>query len=185
MDAAMKPVRSAARAMLGVIFITSGARTAADPQPLVNRARSVTDRVGPMLARVHPRLSPNARTLVRANGAAQFVGGLFLATGHFTRPAAALLAGSMVPTTLAGHAFWRESDPTQRHLHQTQFLKNLGLVGGLLLAVVDTAGQPGLRWRTGRFVGDQRRSAGRVVRLVRRDARIAVKSAATARRLPV
>lgn len=180
----MRPVRSAARALLSGIFIASGAQGLANPEPLVARAKSVTDRVAPLLERADPRLPTDPRTLVRVNAAAQLAGGLLLATGRFTRPAAVLLAGSLVPTTLAGHPFWSAQDPVERRNHQTQVLKNLGLIGGLLLAAVDTEGRPGVGWRTRRAVGDGRRSLNRAVRGARRDARIAVRSASIGRHLP-
>jgi putative oxidoreductase len=170
--------------MLGAIFVASGTRAVANPEPLVPQAKPVTDRVVPMLEKADPRLPTDPRTLIRINGALQLAGGLLLATGHATRAAAAMLAGSTVPTTLAGHPFWTYDDPAQRRAQQIHFLKNMGLLGGLLLAAADTQGQPGLRYRTGRFVGDRRRSIGRAAHAARRDARIAVKSASLARHLP-
>jgi len=47
------------------------------------------------------------------------------------------LAGSMIPTTLAGHAFWTVDDPTARKLQRIQFHKNMAMIGGLLFAVLD------------------------------------------------
>lgn len=180
----MKPVRSAARALLSGIFVMSGARAVANPEPFVTRAKTVTDRVGPLAERINPRLPSDPEALVRLNGAVQVAAGLMLATGRFPRPAAAALAGTLVPTTLAGHPFWSEHDPALRAQHQNQFLKNLGLLGGLLLAAADTQGRPSLRWRTSHALSSRRRSMQRAVRSARRDARIAVKAASTARRLP-
>lgn len=179
----MRPVRTAARTLLSAIFVVGGARALTDPEPHVERAKRVTDVIGPALNRVHPGLPTDAATLIRLNGAAQVAGGIMLATGHLTRPAAAVLAGTLVPTTLAGHSFWTVQDPAERRGHQTHFLKNLGLLGGLLLAIADNQGQPGLRWRAGHAVGTGRRTVRRAVRTARRDARIAVRSAAAARRL--
>jgi uncharacterized membrane protein YphA (DoxX/SURF4 family) len=144
----------------------------------------VTDKVAPVLRGVHAGIPTDPETMVRVNGAAQLVGGLLLATGHLTRPAAALLAGTLVPTTIAGHPFWAVDDPAQRATHQVHFMKNLGLFGGLLLAAADTQGRPGLGWRTSHAVDDGRRRVRRAVRSARRDARIAVRSAAAARKLP-
>jgi putative oxidoreductase len=180
----MRPVRTAARALLSGIFIVSGARAVANPAAYVDRAKPVTDQVGPMIGRAAPRVPTDTESLVRMHGASQLMGGMLLATGHCTRPAAAVLAASLVPTTIAGHPFWSTSDPAERQLHQVHFLKNLGLLGGLLLAAADTGGRPGLRWRTGRAVRQSRRSVRRAVHSARRDARIAVRSAAVARRLP-
>ncbi|MFF3867887.1 DoxX family protein [Micromonospora sp. NPDC001898] len=179
----MKPVRSLARVMLSGVFVVSGARNLQNPGRLVPAAKPVTDRVGPLIQQVSPRIPTDTETLVRINSATQLIGGLMLATGKFTRPVALVLAGTLVPTTVAGHPFW-QGEPAERAQHQTQFMKNLGLLGGLLLAAADTEGKPGLRWRAGHRIGHSRRSVQRAVRTARREARIAVRSAATARRLP-
>ena len=147
--------------MLGAIFVASGARALANPDPLVPKAKRVTDRVAPLLEKADPRLPTDARTLVQLNGAAQLGGGLLLATGRLTRPAAAVLAGTLIPTTVAGHPFWTFDDPAERRGQQIHFLKNLGLLGGLLLAAADTAGQaePAPGGPATRSTGRHRRSA--------------------------
>jgi uncharacterized membrane protein YphA (DoxX/SURF4 family) len=180
----MRPVRAAARALLGAIFITSGARTYVNPERLVPRAKPLTDRVGPMLTKVSPRMPTDARSLVRLSGATQFAAGLLLATGHVTRPAAAVLAGSIIPTTVAGHPFWTFDSATERREQLVHFMKNMGLLGGLLLAAADTEGRPNLRWRASHAVDHTQRSVRRVARTARREARIAAVAAGTARRLP-
>jgi uncharacterized membrane protein YphA (DoxX/SURF4 family) len=177
--------------MLSAIFVANGVQALINPDRLVPKAKRVTDRVAPLLDKAtslgpesQARVLTDARTLVRINGAVQAVAGLLLATGRGSRSAAAVLAGTLVPTTLAGHAFWEHEDPAERRNHEIHFLKNIGMLGGLLLAAADTEGRPSLRYRTGRFVGDRRRSIKRGVRAARRDARIAVKSAAVGRHLP-
>jgi putative oxidoreductase len=179
----MKPVRSAARAMLASIFVVSGAKILLKPDSKVESAQRVTDRVAPLIERIDPRLPTDARNLVRLKAGLDVAAGLLLATGHLTRPAAAVLAGNLVPTTLAGHPFW--SHPKEeRAAHQTQFLKNLGLLGGLLLAAADTEGKPSLRYRTTHAVDRSQRKVRRTVRTARREAKIAAISAAVGRRLP-
>src|SRR6266536_874635 len=179
----MKPVRTAARAMLAGIFVASGAKALTNPDPLVPRAQPIADRIGPMLAKVHKRAPSDARTLVQLNGAVEFIGGLLLLTG-LRRPAALALAGSLAPTTLAGHRFWEYHDPEQRQTQQVHFLKNAGLMGGLLLAALDTEGRPGLRYRTGRLVHDADRAVRRTARETRQRARLAARAAELGRRLP-
>ncbi|MET8353531.1 DoxX family protein [Micromonospora sp. NPDC005206] len=180
----MKPVRSLARAMLSGIFVVSGYRNFRNPDRLAVAAKPVTDKVTPMLKKAHPNFPTDTKTLIRLNAAAQVGAGLMLATGRFSRPAALVLAGTLVPVTIAGHPFWNNDDPVARNNNQVHALKNLGLFGGLLLAAADTGGKPGLRWRTGHRIGHSRRSMQRAVRTARREARIAVRSASTARRLP-
>lgn len=191
----MKPVRTAARAMLSTIFVVSGVRILMNPDSKVDAARRVTDRVGPLLEKIDTRIPTDARTLVRAKAASDVVAGLALATGRFNRPAAVMLAAGLVPTTFAGHPFWAGETPQQRAEHQAHFLKNLGLLGGLLLAAVDTEGEPGLRYRAGHAVDRSQRSVKyavdrsqrsvrRAVKTARREAKIAAMSAAAARKIP-
>ena len=180
----MKPVRSLARVMLSGIFVVSGARNLRNPERLVQAAEPVTGKVAPLIQNVHPRIPTDTVSLIRANAATQLVGGLMFATGRFTRPAALVLAATLIPTTAAGHAFWNNDDPAARNNNQIHFLKNLGLLGGLLLAAADTEGKPGLRWRAGHRMDHSRRSVKRAVRTARREAKIAVRSASTARRMP-
>jgi putative oxidoreductase len=179
----MKPVRSAARAMLASIFVISGARGLISPDSRVAAAKRVTDRIQPLLERADPRLPTDARTIVRLKAGADLVAGLLLASGRMTRPAAAVLAANLIPTTYAGHPFWTVPKP-ERAAHEIQFMKNLGLLGGLLLAAADTEGKPGLGYRTTHAIDRSQRSMRRAVRTAKREAKIAAVSAATARKLP-
>jgi putative oxidoreductase len=179
----MKPVRSAARAMLASVFVIGGARVLINPESRVDAAKRVTDRVKPLIERMDPRLPTDARTLVRLKAGSDVAAGLLLATGRLTRPAAAVLAANLIPTTLAGHPFWVMPKP-ERSVQQMNFLKNLGLLGGLLLAAADTQGKPSLGYRTSHAIDRSQRSMRRAVRTAKREARIAAVSAATARKLP-
>jgi hypothetical protein len=88
--------------------------------------------------------------VVQINGAVQVVGGALLAFGRFRRLACLALMGSLIPTTYAGHRFWEETDDSARTQQRIQFAKNLGLLGGLILALVDTEGSPSFSWRAKR-----------------------------------
>lgn len=94
----------------------------------------------------------NASTVVRLNGVVQIGGGVLLAVGKFPRLAALALMGTILPTTYTGHRFWEEPDAEKRAQQRTQLLKNLGLLGGLIFAAVDTDGAPSVAWRTRRRV---------------------------------
>ena len=110
--------RRAAQIALGVPFIYLGYQAAAEPGGRVDAAA----RLG----------LPEPELMVRANGAAMVAGGAALVADILPRTAAAGLVTSLVPTTLAGHAFWEHEDEGARATQRIQFLKNLGLVGGLL-----------------------------------------------------
>lgn len=78
---------------------------------------------------------PEPETLVVFNGAIMAVGGTMLALDIAPRMTALALLGSLVPTTLVGHPFWKEESEATRKAQQTQFTKNLSLIGGLLLVL--------------------------------------------------
>lgn len=78
---------------------------------------------------------PEPESMVVLNGAVMVVGGAMLALDIAPKLTATALIGSLVPTTLVGHAFWKEESDTGRKAQQIQFLKNVGLIGGLLLVL--------------------------------------------------
>ena len=141
----MTITRRVARPMLAAIFVSSGVDTLKNPQKRVETAEPVTAKVGSSLP-----LPDDTEQLVKINAGVQVGAGILLALGRFPRLAAAALAGSLVPTTAAGHRFWEEEEPATRAQQRLHFLKNLGLLGGLLLAAVDTSGAPSLGWRARR-----------------------------------
>ena len=108
--------------------------------------------------------------LVKANGAIMVGAGVLFSLGRFPRLSALVLAGTLVPTTLAAHAFWNEEPDTQaRTMSRIQFEKNASILGGLLLATVDTEGRPGLGWRARRAAKDTER----MVNTAQREAKLA------------
>lgn len=115
-----------ARALLAAPFVWLGWEAAAEPGGRVDLAADLG--------------VPSPEAAVRLNGAAMVAGGVGLASGVAPRAAAVGLVASMVPTTLAGHAFWQQDDPGARKANRIQFLKNLGLIGGLLAVAATPAG---------------------------------------------
>jgi putative oxidoreductase len=143
----MTPLRTAARAMLAAIFVSEGISALRKPDPLLPKAKPLTDRLAPALKSIHPQIPTDPATLVRINGAVQVAGGLLLARGKATSPAALVLASSLVPTTILGYRFWEAEGPAQRQAERLGFLKNVGLLGGLIFAALDNDGRPSVAWR--------------------------------------
>jgi uncharacterized membrane protein YphA (DoxX/SURF4 family) len=135
-----------ARPLLASIFVVGGWDALRNPAGKANKAEAVTE---PLVGSTDIE-GLDTETLVRINGAVQVGAGLLLALGKWRRLAALALIGSIIPTTYAGHRFWEESDPTTRKQQQMHFLKNVGLLGGLILATFDTEGEPSLAWRAKR-----------------------------------
>lgn len=171
----MTMTRLIARPMLASMFVVGGVNSLRNASEKADAAAVVTDRIVPLAEKAAPQLPipSDPATLVRINGAAQLGAGLLLATGRAPRLASAVLAASLVPTTAAGHRFWEESDPATKSNQKVHFFKNISMMGGLLLAGVDTEGKPGLAWRARRAASDAKREARQLAKDARREARLA------------
>lgn len=135
-------LRTLIRPLLGLPFAVLGADALREPGAKAAKAATI----GPAIARpLH--LPEDPETLVRINGGVMVAAGSLLAIGRLPRLSALALAGVLVPTTLAGHAFWEETDKQARTQQRIQFLKNVGLFGGLLLAAFDRGGSSSRRHR--------------------------------------
>ncbi len=171
----MTITRLLARPMLASIFVAGGIHALRNTEAHAVKAKPVADRFVPLVQRAAPGapIPTDAATLVRINAGAQLLAAAALATGRAPRLSATVLAASLVPTTLAEHAFWNENDPEVKASQRRQFIKNTSVLGGLLLAGVDTEGKPGLAWRARRAAADVRREARQVAKDARREAKLA------------
>ena len=167
----MTIVRLAARPLLASMFVMGGLDALRNAGKKADAAEPVTDRLVPLLRKAIPQLPEDPATLVRINGAAQLGAALMLATGRLPRTSATILAATLVPTTAAGHRFWEEKDPQRKATQRIQFFKNASMLGGLLLAAVDTEGKPGVAWRARRAASDVRREAKQLAKDARHQGR--------------
>ena len=119
LNPARRLVRRAGGILMSGIFVKSGWDAFREPGGRSKRAAKLG--------------LPEPDLMVRANGLGMMVGGAALALGVKPRLAALALIGLLVPTTLAGHRFWEEASGKDRSAQEVQFLKNLGLIGGLLV----------------------------------------------------
>ena len=171
----MTITRLLARPMLASMFVIGGVDALRNASSRAAKAAPVIDKIIPLAEKAVPQapIPTDPATLVRINGAAQVGAGLLLATGKAPRLASTVLAASLVPTTAAGHRFWEEEEPGARANQRTHFFKNVSMLGGLLIASVDTEGKPGVAWRTRRAAKDARREAGHLAATAKREAKLA------------
>jgi putative oxidoreductase len=135
-------IRRLARPLLAAIFIWGGLDTLRNPDARVRVATPMLTKVVEKAGSSLPEQLPtDPATLVKIDAAVKLGAGVGLALGRFPRLSAFLLAGSLVPTTLAAHSFWEHEEPVNRAAQRTHFLKNLGLCGGLLFASLDDGGK--------------------------------------------
>ena len=152
----MAVTRVVARPMLAAMFVSGGLDQLKRPHSKVMQAEKVAE---PIAEKLHLPADDPA-TLIRLNGAVQVGAASLLALGKLPRLSAAALAASLVPTTLAGHRFWEEYEPGRRTTQRIMFLKNLSMLGGLVLAATDTEGRPSLSWKARTATADASRKIG-------------------------
>jgi putative oxidoreductase len=128
----LAPLRPAARILTGSTYVLLGFDALREPGARVEQAAAVLASV----RKVAP-LPADDELVVRGNAGVQVLCGAMLALGWAPRLSALALAGSLVPTTLAGHSYWKIEDPAVRKLQRIQFHKNMAMIGGLLFAALD------------------------------------------------
>ncbi|SDF63399.1 Uncharacterized membrane protein YphA, DoxX/SURF4 family [Klenkia brasiliensis] len=144
-------VRRIARPLLASSFVYGGIDTLRNPGSRVPGARPVVEQIAKTADEQLPVEVPrDVEQWVKIDAGVKVGAGILFALGKFPRLSALALAGSIVPTTLAGHRFWEDSDDEKKFSNQAHFLKNAGLLGGLLIAAVDTEGKPSAGWRVRR-----------------------------------
>ncbi|MBJ7338252.1 DoxX family membrane protein [Mycolicibacterium sp.] len=140
-------IRRIARPMLATTFITRGVEALRSPKPAADAARPTLEGLSKLPDPVGPNVPTNAETVAKVTAGVQIGAGLLLATGRLPRLSSAALAVSVVPGSLGGHAFWNETDPARKAAERRALFSDVGLIGGLIIAAVDTEGKPSLGWR--------------------------------------
>ncbi len=170
--------------MVASIFVLQGYDTLRRPERVVAQAEPVVR----ALAERVPAVPAKTEQAVRLNGAVQLVAGSLLALGRWPRLSALAIAGTLVPTTLAGHRFWEADEDKDQAQQRIHFLKNLSMLGGLLIAAADTAGSPSIAWRTRHAAKTARREAAMVAKTAKASgkagAKAGVKAGQVSSRLP-
>ncbi|MBV1852825.1 DoxX family protein [Catellatospora tritici] len=118
------------RILLALIFLGSGINHLTKPQDVVGYSEY--------------RNAPVAGGMVRATGAWILLGGLSVALGILGDLGSLMLILFLLATAFRVHHFWTDTDPATKATELAMFMKNIAIVGGLLLAFVlfrtETAG---------------------------------------------
>ncbi len=76
---------------------------------------------------------PYSQAGVFVSGVLLLLGGLGVLIGVAPVASLALLIIFLVPVSFMMHAFWKETDPQKQMMERIQFMKNMALVGALLM----------------------------------------------------
>jgi uncharacterized membrane protein YphA (DoxX/SURF4 family) len=129
-------LRRLARPLLGLAFIDSGVSALRDDGRRAERARSLGVQ--------------DPAQVTRAVAGVQLTAGTLLVLNRFPRLSALVLAATVLPDAVTGHAFWSEQDKLRKNHERTLFTRDLGLLGGALVAVADTGGRESVPHRAKR-----------------------------------
>jgi len=141
----MKPARDyslwenflllAGRVLMGWIYVESGWRKLTGMDAFI--------------ASLVRRDVPQATVLGWIGAPLEFLGGLALLFGAWTRCAAVAMIVFTIVATLIGHRYWELTDLAARRMQQSHFAKNLTIIGGLILLFVTRGGRFSFdgRWR--------------------------------------
>lgn len=132
---------------MSAVFVGQGIDSLRNPKPAAEAAAPTVDGLRSLPDPVGSSIPSDPQTFAQINAAVQIGGGLLLATGKAPRFASAALALTVLPANLGAHMFWSEADPQLKAQKRKDFLTDLSLLGGLMIASADTAGKPSLGWR--------------------------------------
>jgi putative oxidoreductase len=116
-----------ARVLIGLIYVLSG-------------WGKVTG-IAAFIASLERQGVPAASVLGYLGAITEFFGGLAILLGFGTRWAALAIFIFTIAATLIGHRYWEAVDPALRRTQQTQFLKNLTMMGGMVLLFITGGGR--------------------------------------------
>ena len=154
----MALVRRIARPLLAAPFIFEGVRTALRPEREIDVYPQAFEAVDSALAKTSAPGFVDVRAVIRASGAVAAGAGIMYATNRCPRAAAAAL----LVTTSVGWAGRRrvwELRGQERVQEIQSILSDAGLLGGVLLAVVDHDGRPSLGYQVNQFVERSQKKA--------------------------
>ncbi|MDR6892738.1 DoxX family protein [Falsarthrobacter nasiphocae] len=149
----MTAVRSLARPLLSASLVASGVNQ-------LRRAEETAEYIAPALKTVEKVAPPQAKGIARDRvlvarvlGGAQVGAGILLGLGKMPRLASAVLITTQAVNTFVEHKQASNTAATKGARTQA-LLKNVSLLGAVMLATVDTNGRPGLAWRA-EHLGEQ------------------------------
>jgi len=132
-----------ARIAMAALFIPGGLRKLMD--------------LGAFAAMLHKQGVPGADVLAPIGAAVEFFGGIAVLVGFQLRIATLLMIIFTIIASFIAHRFWELEGPA-RQMKQTQFFKNLAIIGGFFGLWAAGAGRCAVDhlWHRERFVAERR-----------------------------
>lgn len=145
----MSVVRRIARPLLAAPFIVNGVRTVVRPERVVDGLPVAMADLDKQVAKT--AIPTDAANVLRISGGVAAVAGAAFALNRAPRVSALALVATSALTLGGRRKIW-ELEGKERFEELAAVATDLGLIGGVLLAAVDTDGNPSLKWRAGQAV---------------------------------
>ncbi|WP_431812671.1 hypothetical protein [Kocuria sp. cx-455] len=157
----MSIVRRLARPLLATGYIAGGVEAFRNSSAAAEKLDPVLKQVEQVLPQVRP-VTANRAQVAQGIAAAQVLAASALALSKLPRLSASVLLGT---TAINGFVQYQSADASTKEgtsQRRSNVFKNLSLVGAVMIASVDTAGNPSLAWRASHLADDVRKNAAKV-----------------------
>lgn len=142
----MTLIRKVARPLLGASFIAGGVDRLRRPQEAGEELQATLDDIASAVPQAESAAS-NPKLAAQVLGGVQVGAGVLLAAGKFPRLAALALCGAHKVNSYAEYRSASTQTEAEVAAQRKNLLKNISILGGVILAAVDHAGKPSLAWR--------------------------------------
>lgn len=154
----MTLVRVLARPLLASSFVLTGIDRLRHTDATATALRPTLDRITKAVPAA-ASATGNEQRVAKVLGAAHLGAAVLLGIGRFSRLSATVLVVTSALNAIVEFNNADSSTSKARKDRRNQLIKNLSLMGAVLLAAVDTNGRPSWAWRAEHFAEDARRNA--------------------------
>ncbi|PZP28976.1 MAG: DoxX family protein [Kocuria rhizophila] len=157
----MSIVRRLARPLLATGYVAGGVEAFRDSSAAAEKLDPVLKQVEQVLPQVRP-VTANRAQVAQGIAAAQVLAASALALSKLPRLSASVLLGTTAINTYVQYQSSDTSTKEAKSNRRNNVFKNLSLVGAVMIASVDTSGNPSLAWRASHLADDVRKNAAKV-----------------------
>ncbi|MEX5270056.1 DoxX family membrane protein [Kocuria sabuli] len=157
----MSIVRRIARPLLATGYVANGVESFRNS----SRAAQHLAPAASAAAKAFPQAAPalqNPAVVAQGLAAAQIGAAVLFGLGRLPRLSAGVLLTTSALNAYADYRAAEADTAEQKADRRTTAFKNASLVGAVMLAAVDTEGNPSLLWRAEHLAGDVRKSASKL-----------------------
>lgn len=159
----MSIVRRLARPLLATGYVAGGVEAFRNSSAAAEKLDPVLKQVEQVLPQVRP-VTANRAQVAQGIAAAQVLAASALALSKLPRLSASVLLGTTAINTYVQYQSADASTKEAKSNRRNNVFKNLSLVGAVMIASVDTSGNPSLAWRASHLADDVRKNAAKVTK---------------------